>query len=224
MVNFFHRRPKSTERETAGPVPVESPRLQDMTHPVAMAAGVFSPSDRLYLLALSRRVLRALPGEIAAPGSSEVPSTLILEAACFVTLCKGQALRGCIGQMDARQPLYLAVLANTRGACLKDPRFAPVTADQVPELRIEISILNRPHPVQVASADELLGLLRPGTDGVLLQEGGRLATFLPKVWEQIPDKVKFLERLAQKAGLPADAWRWPTTRVSLYQAESFGED
>jgi AmmeMemoRadiSam system protein A len=123
----------------------------------------------------------------------------------------------------AQEPLVQAVVDNARNAALRDPRFPSVTTDEVARLEIEISVLTEPLPLFFGSPADLLQKLQPGKDGVVLQIGGRSATYLPQVWEQIPDKVEFLNSLAEKAGCEASDWRGPGVAVSIYHVESFKE-
>ena len=130
--------------------------------------------------------------------------------ASFVTLTSGRApggaLRGCIGSLGARRPLREDVEANAVAAALHDPRFAPLTARELDDTVVEVSVLSAPTVLPAADEAELLARLRPGVDGVVLSACGRRATFLPQVWEQLPDPADFLARLRRKAGLPADYW------------------
>ena len=130
--------------------------------------------------------------------------------ASFVTLTSGRApggaLRGCIGSLEARRPLREDVEANAVAAALHDPRFAPLTARELDDTVVEVSVLSVPAALPAADEAELLARLRPGVDGVVLSACGRRATFLPQVWEQLPDPADFLARLRRKAGLPADYW------------------
>ena len=115
------------------------------------------------------------------------------------------------------------MLENTRAAALRDARFSPVTADELETIEIEISVLAPPQPLAFASPAELLARLEPGRDGVVLELGARRATFLPQVWEKLPDKAKFLDQLALKAGGAPGDWRLPGTAVRIYQVEHFSE-
>ena len=146
----------------------------------------------------------------AAPGAAADAAWLDAPGASFVTLTSGRApggaLRGCIGSLEARRPLREDVEANAVAAALHDPRFAPLTARELDDTVVEVSVLSAPAALPVADEAELLARLRPGVDGVVLSACGRRATFLPQVWEQLPDPAEFLARLRRKAGLPADYW------------------
>lgn len=179
------------------------------------------PADAgLVLLPLARGAIAARldPTGPAAPDAARraVPEAaadaawLDAPGASFVTLTSGRApggaLRGCIGSLEARRPLREDVEANAVAAALHDPRFAPLTARELDDTVVEVSVLSAPSALPVADEAELLARLRPGVDGVVLSASGRRATFLPQVWEQLPDPADFLARLRRKAGLPADYW------------------
>ena len=159
--------------------------------------------------------------------------------ASFVTLTSGRApggaLRGCIGSLEARRPLREDVEANAVAAALHDPRFAPLTARELDETVVEVSVLSAPAALPVADEAELLARLRPGVDGVVLSACGRRATFLPQVWEQLPDPADFLAHLRRKAGLPAGHWErdltietytvtaWQETEAGIPSGEARGD-
>jgi len=142
--------------------------------------------------------------------------------ACFVTLHKHGVLRGCIGSLVAYRPLGEDVVANAIAAAFHDPRFPPLSSDEFGEIDIEISLLSRPEPVRVADEAALITQLRPGVDGVILEYGAHRSTFLPQVWEQLPEPALFLAHLKQKGGLPADFWH-PEMRVSRYTVQAYHE-
>ena len=191
--------------------------------PVAEA---FSAVERQQQLELARSTLRAVTQLGAPPPESPAsPATsLSVPRGCFVTLTKHGALRGCIGNIEPRLPLWQAVAGNARSAALEDPRFRPVRAQEVDQIEIEISVLTKPEPLAFRSPDDLLRQLHPGEDGVVLRlAGGDTATYLPQVWEQLPDKVEFLDSLAEKAGRSAGDWRKPGVAVSIYHVVAFKE-
>jgi len=144
-------------------------------------------------------------------------------AATFVTLTLHGQLRGCIGSLEAHRSLYDDVTRNARAAAFGDPRFPPLTADELPAVRIEVSVLTVPQPLQFSSEADALRRLRPGIDGVIFQYGSRQATFLPQVWEQLPEPHEFMAHLKQKAGLPADL-RVDGVRLAVFQVEKFQAD
>lgn len=142
--------------------------------------------------------------------------------ASFVTLHRNGELRGCIGSLEAYRPLLLDVAENAFAAAFRDPRFAPLKPAEFESLSVDISVLSKPETLACESRRELLDRMRPGIDGLILQEGAKRGTFLPSVWSSLPDKTDFLRHLALKAGLPADHWS-DSIRVWRYTTESFGD-
>ena len=127
--------------------------------------------------------------------------------ACFVTLTRWGELRGCVGSVRAYRPLFDDVWLNARAAAFHDTRFPPVERDELAALAVEISLLSAPEPLPpFAREAEALAALRPGIDGLILEAGSHRSTFLPQVWEQLPDPQDFLTHLKHKAGLPPDFW------------------
>lgn len=165
----------------------------------------------------------AIAGELRLPAT--VPATdgaLHHLGATFVTLfCRGE-LRGCIGSLKATRALGVDVRENALAAAFHDPRFPPLIASEYETLSIEISLLSPPESVCVESEQELCSRLRPGVDGLALELGDRRATFLPQVWDALPDPRAFLAALKEKARLPADFWS-PRLNVSLYQVTKWKE-
>ncbi|MEA3193509.1 MAG: hypothetical protein QOD26_1842 [Betaproteobacteria bacterium] len=143
-------------------------------------------------------------------------------AATFVTLTRDGQLRGCIGSLEAARPLRRDVAQNAVGAAFRDPRFPRMAADEWPRCRVEVSLLSAPKRLEFADEDDLLAQLEPGVDGVILELDGRRATFLPQVWESLPDKRAFLAELLKKAGLPPDT-RFARCRISRYRVAKFHE-
>jgi AmmeMemoRadiSam system protein A len=141
--------------------------------------------------------------------------------AVFVTLHLKNRLRGCIGTIEPEQPLVMAVACNACYAGFNDSRFSRLTWEEWPDLDLDISILSRPEPLAVRSEAELLAALRPGVDGLVLEDFPQRATFLPAVWESLPNKVEFLQHLKRKAGMSSDHWS-AHTRASRYVSSSFG--
>ena len=190
---------------------------------IPAVVGLAEP-ERKVMLGLARDALASSFYKTSIQPPDPVPPGLTETRACFVTLTKHGALRGCVGNLAPHAPLHQTIVEIARKAAFRDPRFPPVDAGEVADLKIEISVLNDAQPLQFQSPEELLNLLRPNEDGVLLEIGGRVAMFLPQVWKQIPDKVQFLDRLAEKAGYPPAAWRGKHAHVSVYSVESFGEN
>jgi len=139
--------------------------------------------------------------------------------ATFVTLEIEHQLRGCIGMLEAIRPLVVDVAENAWAAAFRDPRFAPVADREFEQLDIHISILSPSEPMQFKSQADLLRQIRPGVDGLILEDGRHRGTFLPSVWESLPDAQSFLAHLKNKAGLPVDYWS-DTLRVLRYTTES----
>jgi uncharacterized protein len=153
------------------------------------------------------------------PDLGKVPE-LREERATFVTLTMDGALRGCIGMLEACRPLAEDVAENAKAAAFRDPRFPPLSEEEFEKIDIHISVLSPPEEITFSSEAGLLEQIRPGTDGLILQEGSRRGTFLPSVWEELPDKEQFLTHLKMKAGLPGSYWSG-TLRVFRYTAEYF---
>ena len=164
---------------------------------------------------------------LAGGSASEVDSHSLADPlraprGAFVTLTLAQALRGCIGLMEGRDPLAQTVADSAWGAAFRDPRFPQLQASEAPRVRIAISILSPMMPLAVASREQLLDSLRPGVDGLWLEDGARRSTFLPQVWEQRPSAPEFLPQLLLKAGLPADHGS-PNLRLQRYYTVDFAE-
>jgi len=136
----------------------------------------------------------------------DMPAPLRQPGACFVTLKKHGQLRGCIGSPQAWRPLAEDLCDNAVKAACKDPRFPPLSAAEWPEVSVSVSVLTPPTTMSFADQADLLAQLRPGVDGLIIEDAGRRALFLPSVWEQLPDKRQFLAHLKQKAGMTADHW------------------
>ncbi len=141
----------------------------------------------------------------------------------FVTLNKNGQLRGCIGNLIGRQPLYLSVRDNAINAAVHDSRFKPVTEDELSEISLSISVLDMPRLLRVATADEYLEKLTH-QDGVIILCGNRSSTYLPQVWEQLPNTEDFLNHLCVKGGSPPNCWKDLNTQLYTYHAQEFGEE
>jgi AmmeMemoRadiSam system protein A len=132
-------------------------------------------------------------------------------------------LRGCIGSLTAVESISADVQHNAQNAAFHDPRFGPLTSSELDQVDIEVSILTRPARLAYTDGQDLLTKLRPGIDGVIIRKGSASATFLPQVWQQLPDKTDFLAHLCQKAGLSSNAWRSGKLEVKTYQVQYFEE-
>ena len=179
-----------------------------------------SRDERTALVAIARRsVVAAANGESYAPPREWIVGRLAEPGASFVTLHAAGDLRGCIGSITARRSLGRDVAENARAATVLDQRFAPVEASELAHIRIDLSLLSTPEPMPIGSRAELVTALVPGADGLVLEENGRRATFLPSVWEQLPDPETFVSRLEKKAGLAPGGWSLER-RVYRYHADS----
>ncbi len=164
-------------------------------------------------------MVAAVRGEPYVPPRQLVVGRLASAGASFVTLRAEGELRGCIGSIAARRALAIDVAENARSAALSDRRFAPVGAHELAGIEIELSLLTPPEALAVGSRAELLAALVPRLDGLVLEENDRRATFLPAVWEQLPDPESFVLHLERKAGLAAGSWS-AARRAFRYRAES----
>jgi len=182
---------------------------------------MLTQTEQEELLKLARQTLRAAVAQRELPSVHLLPPRLLQPGAVFVTLTRQGELRGCVGSLQAHQPLAEDVREHTVDAALHDYRFEPVTPAEEPGLRIEISLLTPPQPLLYSSPQELLQKLRPGVDGLTLSDGLRRATFLPQVWETLPDKDVFLSHLCRKMGLAPNAWRDQPLQAFIYQAQAF---
>ena len=170
------------------------------------------------LLGIARGAIGSQLGQAAAPRLDH-PAWLAQPGASFVTLTIDGALRGCIGSLQAHRSLGIDVAANAENAAFRDPRFAPLTLQEWPRVAAEVSVLSAPERAEFGDEIDLLGRLRPGVDGVILEYAGRRGTFLPQVWESLPDRRRFMQELKRKAGLPADTplvqcnvWRYQVVK------------
>jgi AmmeMemoRadiSam system protein A len=184
-----------------------------------------SPKEKQYLLELARRSLEAGVRGISLPAIDRDALTPSLQAdgASFVTLTIDGELRGCIGALEPYQALAEDVREHAVAAALEDPRFPQVREAELAKIRIEVSRLTFPVALDYEDADDLLVKLHPGRDGVILRDGFRRATFLPQVWEKIPEGASFLANLCYKMGVAPDTWKRKHVDVLVYQVEEFHE-
>jgi AmmeMemoRadiSam system protein A len=186
---------------------------------------MLAPDEQRTLLVLARRALtEQLAGaDVPPPAAGTLSDALRAPGACFVTLTRGGALRGCMGSLAPQRPLWRDAMSNAIAAGTRDPRFAPLTRAEADGVRLAISVLGPTEPLAVADRAALLAALRPGRDGLVLEDGARRATFLPKVWEQLATPEAFVAQLSRKAGLPPDHWS-DTLRCQRYAALDFSEE
>lgn len=219
---------------------------------------MLTPQQQSYLLSLARRTLehyfasgRAMDSRSPIAFGDKLhgndktesgddkegpPLELKEKRGTFVTLHKHGQLRGCIGHIEPVQEIYKDVIENALAAAFEDTRFLSLTADELPEIEIEISVLTEPRELKYSSTNDLLAKLTPLRDGVIIRKGNRGATYLPQVWETfvgppsppaggfgVAKKEEFLSSLCQKGGLPPEEWRKGELQVFVYQAEVFSE-
>jgi len=181
-----------------------------------------SPQERQWLLQLARESIRygTRHGKPPTVQLEKLPAAIKKIRATFVTLEEHGQLRGCIGSLEAHRPLAEDVVQNAFSAAFSDPRFPPVSEDEVDRLEIHISVLSPMEEIHFDSEKDLLEQIRPGVDGLVLEDGDgpHRGTFLPAVWESLPDKRDFLHHLKMKAGLPPDYWS-DRLRVWRYSTE-----
>jgi uncharacterized protein len=177
------------------------------------------------LLRMAREAMESgVRGKNLTPLDEKSLSTHLREkGASFITLTIHGQLRGCIGALEPYQPLVKDVREHAIAAALEDPRFPPVREDELSRIQIEVSRLTRPTPLEYKDAADLLSKLRPHVDGVILRDGFRRATFLPQVWEKIPDPAEFMNNLCYKMGESDNTWRIKHLEVLVYQVEEFHE-
>lgn len=184
-----------------------------------------SKSEKEYLLKLARKALEVYfeTGKEISIDVKEVPIGLKDGAATFVTLTINGELRGCIGKLEADQPLYKDVIGNVYLAAFSDSRFDPLTHDELGLINIEISILTKPEILTYSSPEDLFMKISKTKPGLIIKSGYYQATFLPQVWEDLPDADKFLNHLCQKAGLNQYYWKNYKLEVFQYSVIHFAE-
>jgi len=185
----------------------------------------YTTEEQKFLLKLARQSIEHAfnNGGKLQLSDADIPSEKLKEKrAAFVTLTQEGNLRGCIGSLEPELPLYQEIIARAFSAAFQDPRFLPLNPEELPKTKISISVLTVPKPLEFQDYQELLNKLTPEKDGVILKKGLRSATYLPKVWEELPNKEQFLPSLCQKAGLESDAWKG-NIEVLTYQTIDFSE-
>ena len=181
--------------------------------------------EKQTLLRLAREAMEhGVRGKKLPPLDKNSLTPVLLEnGASFVTLTIHDDLRGCIGALEAYQPLVEDVREHAIAAALEDPRFPPVEEGELSRIRLEVSRLTAPHPLEYSSSEDLLNKLNPHVDGVILKDARRRGTFLPQVWEKIPNPADFLDHLCAKMGAKENLWRDAKLQVYVYQVEEFHE-
>jgi AmmeMemoRadiSam system protein A len=190
-----------------------------------MTENRLTPEERKTLLLLARQSLETGVRKKPLPrlDPAKLTPSLREEGASFVTLTVNGDLRGCIGALQPSQSLAEDVCEHAVAAAMEDYRFRQVQEDELKDIQIEISRLTLPVPLDYKDVDDLLVKLHPGTDGVVLRDGFRRATFLPQVWEKIPDPAAFMANLCLKMGAAPDMWKRKHLEVLVYQVEEFHE-
>lgn len=185
----------------------------------------YTKEEKDFLLKLTRRTIEHFfdAKEKLKIADEEVPFDQLKEKrAAFVTLTQNNNLRGCIGSLEPAIPLYEEIIDKSFSAAFRDPRFIPLAKEELAKTKIHISILTVPRPLSFQDQQDLLRKLIPKKDGVVLKKGINSATYLPKVWEELPAKEDFLTSLCHKAGLPIDTWK-KKIEVLTYQTVDFSE-
>jgi AmmeMemoRadiSam system protein A len=186
---------------------------------------ILADAQRRILLQVARRSIETglKEGHPWSLTPSEFHRDLKAIRASFVKLKSNEQLRGCIGHLDAVQPLVVDVAENAFAAAFRDPRFPPLSAAEWPDVDIHLSILTAPEPLRFRDEADLIRQIQPRRDGLILQDGPNRGTFLPSVWDSLPNPTDFLTHLKLKAGLAANHW---SDRIEVYRyaTESFGAD
>ena len=186
------------------------------------------PHDDLWTLARGRLLVRMARESLAEALGLGVATDyrepwLQEPGASFITLTRWGKLRGCVGTIRAYRSLFDDVWLNARASAFHDTRFPPVERDEFAHLQVEVSLLSSPQPLPpFAREEEALAALHPGVDGIILESGSHRSTFLPQVWEQLPESRDFLAHLKHKAGLPEDFWS-PDVRLQRYRVRKWVE-
>lgn len=172
------------------------------------------------LLALARG---AIAERFGRPGAMATHEALGEPGATFVTLTQDGNLRGCIGSLEAHRALLHDVRENAVAAAFRDPRFSPLAAEEFEFTRVEVSLLTAPAPLAFVDETDFMAQLRPGVDGIVFQYGRHRSTFLPQVWESLPDPAQFMQQLKRKAGLPPNFWH-ESVSIARYEVTKWKED
>jgi len=190
-----------------------------------MSVDQLTQEERETLLKLARQALESgVKGDPLPPLQIELFSKKLQEnGASFVTLTKHGKLRGCIGALEPYQPLVEDVREHAIAAATQDYRFPTVSLDELVDIEIEVSRLTPPLPLVYSGGDELVSKLKPGIDGVVIRDGFQRATFLPQVWDKLPNPEDFMNHLCSKMGSLPSTWRTKKLEVLTYRVEEFRE-
>lgn len=188
----------------------------------------YSDKEKKFLLQIARESIEHYlrNNEIMDVEPGKIPSERLIEdGACFVSIHGkiNHELRGCMGMLEATRPLVKDIVNNAIAAAVQDPRFPPLSQEELEGVKISISVLTKPQKFKVKNYRELLEKLVSGKHGLIIQKGWAKATFLPVVWEQLPEKEEFLGHLCMKAGLGKEEWKEPGMEFLIYEAIEFEE-
>jgi len=189
---------------------------------VPMSSTDFSAEDKQQALRTARESIQhgLVDGTALSVDTSIFSASLQQILACFVTLHKDNQLRGCIGSLEAHQSLINDIAEHAFAAAFQDPRFPPLSQHEFDSLEIDISVLSKPVPMTFTNEEDLLTQIQPYKDGLILEHGHHRGTFLPSVWEQLPERKAFLNQLKVKAGLSANWWH-DDVEISRYETIMF---
>ncbi|MBF0232629.1 MAG: AmmeMemoRadiSam system protein A [Desulfamplus sp.] len=207
----------------------ESKNKNDIDERIEINSCSYSEAQGKELLRLARSSIAAkLKIKSDLPKPSLIMETLKeeifnLNVGTFVTIHINKKLRGCIGTLESVETVKEDIKQNAISAAFQDPRFPPLTSKEFNDIHLEISILSQPVTLEYSDSDDLLSKLQPGVHGLIISKGGARATFLPQVWQQLPDKSQFLSNLCRKAGLSEGEWKRGTLEVMIYTVQYFEE-
>ena len=173
--------------------------------------------------ALLRLARAAIGTQLGQPATAKADHARLEEpGASFVTLTQDGRLRGFIGSLEAHRPLAQDVRENAKAAAFRDPRFSPLVAEEFEFTRVEVSLLTEPEPMAFTDETGFMAQLRPGVDGIVFQYGRHRSTFLPQVWESLPEPGEFMQQLKRKAGLPPNFWHQEVS-IARYEVTKWKE-
>jgi len=196
---------------------------ETMEEPMSKQGDLTKAQGEYLLLEARKTIQNRLSDNQEPPQTKDLPAVFNEKRGTFVTLTTRGNLRGCIGHIIPQGSLIEGIRENAVNAAFRDPRFGPLTRDEWGKVQVEISILTEPKPLAYTDGKDLLNKLRTGIDGVIIKKGFHQSTFLPQVWDQLPDKKAFLNHLCLKAGLDGNAWEKGDLEVSTYQVQAFEE-
>ncbi len=187
---------------------------------------ILSSENKKFLLDLAKESIKCFlnTGKKIEVPKNYIPPELQENGAVFVTLTLDNNLRGCIGNLQAFQPLYLDVVENSINSAFYDSRFKPLSEEELKQIKIEISIIGKPEKLKYKNPGELVYFLNREKPGIILQKGSHSATFLPQVWEQLKTTEEFLSHLCLKAGLSANEWQKNYLEIEFYKVEKIQND